>query len=247
MTKEKGMLKGLKLSELEKREEIRIHFVGVSHDTKTGIMSATYSSCNTCPQRCPLRRGGGCYAENGHCNIHFVGVSAGITGTSPDELKDAIDNTPHCNIVRHNVAGDIAKPGTSDIDEKLLDTLCKAYKGLTAYTYTHCDHTERNFNLMKKAIDNGFVVNSSCETMEQVKKAMNAGVPAVIAVNTMNGKVATVDGVKVVKCPNSDDKTRTCNGCRLCMMKERKFAVAFPVHGTKKATATKSGNLIDIE
>ena len=67
-----------------------------------------------------------------------------------------------------------------------------------------------------------------------------------IAVNEMQEKVKTVDGVKVVKCPNADNKDIKCLNCGLCYQKNRAFAIAFPVHGAKKEKAKKSGFLTNL-
>lgn len=249
----KQSVAGLKFSDLEKRKEVKINFVPVSHDAKVGIMSATYTSCNTCPNRCPFKhdpinkeKDGPCYAKYGPCGMHNRAVSAGITGVAPEELKAKIKSGAHCSTVRHNVSGDIAIPGTDDIDENLVKTLCDAFKGMEAYTYTHCEQNDKNLKIMKESTKNGLVINASCEKLEEVKKAMNEGVPAVIAVNSMKEKAATVDGVKIVRCPNWDNKEKTCSSCRLCMMKERKFAIAFPVHGPQAKKVQKSDLLMDI-
>lgn len=251
----KQSVAGLKFIDLEKKEEVKIHFVPVSRDAKVGIMSATYTSCNTCPNRCPFKhaaddkeKDGPCYGKWGPCGLHFRAVSAGISGVAPEELKEKIQSGAHCSTVRHNVAGDIAVPGTDNIDENLVNVLCDAYKsaGVQAYTYTHCEQNDKNLKIMKESTKNGLVINASCEKLEEVKKVMEAGVPAVIAVNTMKEKVATVDGVKIVRCPNWENKEKTCQNCRLCMMKERKFAIAFPVHGPQAKKVQKSDLLMDI-
>lgn len=159
-----------------------IKFVGTSANKKTGCISQTYTSKNTCPKRCPFKNSG-CYAKYGNTNIHWTAMKHSC---EPQDLKTIIKNTPHTDVIRYNVAGDIAKENTSTIDVKLLNTLIDAYKGLTAYTYTHCTVNKKNIESVKKAITAGFIINFSVEDIKTAKKCHNNNVPCVMALNSMS-------------------------------------------------------------
>lgn len=237
-------IKGFDFDDFENDDEFNIHIVAVSGAAKLGPITCTFTCVASCPHCCGCRKI--CYAKNGNCRNWFMKTSAGLIGMAPWELKNWLKNHAHTDLIRHNETGDICTPGTNDIDEWLLELLIDAYKPYHAYTYTHAEKTERNLKLMKKATDEGFVISASCETLEEVKKVMKAGVNAVITVGTMEDKVKTVDGVKIVRCPYYADNTRQCANCKLCSLPKRNYAIAFPVHGCKANKARKSGELLDI-
>lgn len=216
-------------------EHLKIRFIGVTKDKKTGLMSATYTSNNSCPLRCPFRVSKTCYAMFGPCYLHFV-KEMDKFGIPVEMLLEKIKNTAHLNIVRHNIAGDIAKSGTNDIDEDLVELLTETYKkaGVSAYTYTHCEQNERNYEIVKEASENGFIINFSTETVENAIDAVKHGVNAVLAVNKMNGKVKVVDGVVFVKCPADAKNGKYCANCGICYQKNRKQVVVFEAHGGGK-------------
>ena len=154
----------------------------------------------------------------------------------PKELKSIIKNTPHTDVIRHNVAGDIAKSGTSMIDTKLLDTLIEAYRGLKAYTYTHCRVDKRNIEAVKKSIKAGFVINFSVEDIKTAKKCYENNVPCVMAVNSMTKHTIKKEGLTFVQCPATYNENIHCKNCGLCYKKNRKSIVCFPAHGIGKNT-----------
>lgn len=224
-------------------ENVKIWLVEKSGNTKTGIMSVTYTTDNTCPERCPLKNNG-CYAKNFPCCMQWK--KAYSKGVTPDQLKNVVENSNATEIIRHNVAGDIAKENTNEINESLVKNLVAAYKGHKAYTYTHCEINERNIKIVKEACENGFIINFSTENMEDLKKAMDAGCNAVIACNTISDRVIIKNGVKIVCCPNALNKENVhCANCGLCM-KKRDFAIAFPIHGNGKKKAQEAGFLSDL-
>ena len=226
-----------------KNESAKVWFVPESGDKKTGKISVTYTENSSCPARCPFK-GHGCYAENFPCCLQWK--KAPVKGVPANELKQVINETAHTNVIRHNVAGDLGKNHSNNIDKDLLDSLISAYEGLTAYTYTHTAINKHNIELVKAATEKGFVINFSTEKLSDVKKAMKAGCNAVIAVNTMENNVTVVDNVKIVKCPSTYKDNVQCKNCGLCWLKNRQFAIAFPVHGNKKKAATQNANLIDL-
>ena len=207
-----------------------IKFVGTSANKKTGCISQTYTTKNTCPKRCPFKSSG-CYAKYGNTNIHWTQMKHSC---EPKELKSIIKNTPHTDVIRHNVAGDIAKAGTSMIDTKLLDTLIEAYRGLKAYTYTHCRVDKRNIEAVKKSIKAGFVINFSVEDIKTAKKCYKNNVPCVMAVNSMTKHTIKKEGLTFVQCPATYNENIHCKNCGLCYKKNRKSIICFPAHGIGK-------------
>ena len=225
-------------------EKIKIKFIEKSQNSKTGNISQTYSTPNTCPLRCPFKNNG-CYAENFYTKM--VWKKTEKFGADPKELKEIIQKSKHhSSIIRHNIAGDIAIPCTNNIDAKLVNILCDAYKNCNAYTYTHCEISKENIQIVKDACKKGFVINFSTETVEDAKKCIENGVNCVMTCNTILNKVVEKNGIKFVQCPATLDKEKHCANCKLCLLKERKFVIVFPIHGNGKKKAINSGILTDL-
>lgn len=208
-------------------------YVPRSGNKKTGDISQTYSACNTCPMSCPFK-GHGCYGENFTTRQHWKRANC-----NSKTLAGTMTEKGHTRIVRHNVAGDMCKPGTSELDPVLIHDLIKAWKsvGVTAYTYTHADKVQGNFTHVRHAIRHGFVVNMSCETMEQVKACHDNDIPAVLAVyewTTKDKVTRRINGITYRLCPASYDKNMTCRDCGKCWKKGRKEVIVFPAHGNGK-------------
>lgn len=221
-----------------------IKFVSNSKNIKTGAISQTYTSSNTCPARCPFRNNG-CYAKTGPCAIHWhkVDKGEGVNVVTPNDLKKVLETNPCTPVIRHNVAGDIAKEGTSDIDEKLVQTLMQAYKGHVVYTYTHCTTNERNLEIAREARKAGFIINFSVEKQDKAKICHEAGVNCVMAVESMSKKKRVIDGITYEQCPATIYENVQCVNCGKCWKKNRKTVITFPVHGVGKNKAKKAGFL----
>lgn len=216
---------------------LRIIPIAHSQNSKTGDIAQTYTGAQTCPKRCPFRDGNGCYGEVGFTNFTFSRATKG-EGLAPSELYGWIAaNTDRGALIRHNVCGDIAKPGTSTVDKRLLETLTKAYFDRRAYTYTHCAITKRNSELLKQASHAGFVINYSCEMLAECDKALDDGVPAVLAVTKFDSlPERTPGGRKFVLCP-AQAKQITCRKCKLCAVGNRQTIVVFETHGAQRKRA----------
>lgn len=211
----------------------KILYIPRSQNKKTGDISQTYSARNTCPTSCPFK-GHGCYGENFTTLIHWN--KANCTSKT---LADTMESKGHSKVIRHNVAGDMCKPGTSELDTALIHDLIKAWKAMkvTAYTYTHADKMPGNFIKVKHAIKQGFIVNMSCETLEQVKACHENNIPSVLAVYEWTGKnkiTRRIDGITYRLCPACHDKNVTCRDCGKCWKKDRKEVIVFPAHGYGK-------------
>lgn len=223
---------------------VRILCVAHSHNAKTGDIAQTYTSANTCPPRCPFK-GAGCYAESFHTRLQWQRTEEDAPQRdnvrAPADLREWIEqNTERGALIRHNVAGDIAKPGTNSIDSRLLAQLIEAFHGRRAYTYTHCSPDGKNLALARAACSRGFVVNFSCESLEVAASIAAAGVPAVVAVPAAVPAGLKVRGRRVVNCPAQTHENVTCKSCGLCARAGRNVIVAFAAHGSKKAIAIKA-------
>lgn len=200
-------------------------------------VSSTYTAPCYCPVRCPWK-GHGCYGESGHCDIHFRNVAQRITGTPISLLPSQVFSVGCGQVVRINVTGDMAIPGTSDISHEFVETVISAYPRnfvKELYTYTHCELNPHNLKIMRDAITRGFVINASCERHEQVKKAIQNGVPAVLVVKYMTENVIEKEGIKYVKCPNQISQKNKCLHCKKCMQGTRREVIVFEYHGQGKA------------
>lgn len=224
-----------------------------SSNPKTGNVVQTYSTPESCPVRCPFK-GSGCYGENFHtrrqwaradnaADPRFIKCAAEMAAA----LTNAAALRPEGVILfRHNVAGDIARPGTSEIDADALSELSNGVerangalrvigRSVLAYTYTHCEIDDYAAALISAA---DIVINASCETVAECKNAAPYGVPAVMACADPDAAKAALKagGLNAVQCPAQTHDTN-CDKCRLCARKTRKSVILFALHGNgaKKA------------
>lgn len=229
-----------------------------SSNPKTGNIIQSYSARSTCPNRCPLK-GNGCYADSYHtsrqwdrCNDEedkrYIANGHNLTLDLMSAVAIHAKRGEKSILFRHNVAGDIALPDSDLIDDERLNTIVESCNkvssnlniNLMGYTYTHCSLTMQNFNKVKKAQSNGFVVNFSCETIEEVKKAKLAGCNAVMtSVNPEETvKALRAEGLKSVQCPAQTNEDMNCKRCKLCV-RNREAVVIFAVHGNGSNKAKK--------
>lgn len=220
-----------------------IHHVKNTRDSKLKgdndkvQVSSTYTAPCYCPIRCPWKNHG-CYGEKGNCNIHFRNVAMRRTGTPINLLPNQVFSVGCGPIVRINVVGDMAIPGTSELSKEFVDTVISAYPRhfvQELYTYTHCELNSRNLKIMRDALAKGFVINASCERHAQVKTAIENGVPAVLVVKYMPKNFVEKDGVKYVKCPNQISQKNKCLRCKKCMQGDRREVIVFEYHGNATA------------
>ncbi len=241
-------MKRTSLEELVKmattEQEVKIRLVKESENKKTGNISQTYTSEITCPCRCPYRCSG-CYGEEYHTGLCWSGCEKEKFGNSPENFPKVAKSSALTKMVRLNIAGDIAKPGTDNIDPKIVDAYIKAFgNDKNAYSYTHCEINEENVAEIKRMREHGIIYSFSCEKIEEVKKALENGCDAVLSVETMEDRVKVVDGIKFVKCPNSQNENIKCANCGICAKPNRKFVIVFPLHGTGENKAKEKGFLM---
>lgn len=214
-----------------------------SKNSKVGRIPVSMSERKTCPPSCPLL-GNGCYADAGfYTRLHWDRLDAGTAGVPWEEFIDRVRALKPGQLWRHDVGGDLAGRG-DEIDAELLDQLVWANEGKRGWTYTHylAGH-HNNGEVILAANRSGFTVNVSCHTLAQVDVAMNAGLPAVVLLPAnQRDPVRTPEGKPVIVCLAETREGTTCATCTsrpLCQRSDRRFAVGFPVHGTKQRAAAR--------
>jgi hypothetical protein len=224
----------------------------ISHNGKTGPIPVSTSSKKTCPNSCPLKSGG-CYAEGGPLNVHWLKVSNGERGFSFGEFCLSVKGLPKKQLWRHNQAGDL-QGVNNQIDGKALQALTKANKGRRGFTYTHKpvlaeDVKDENLSTKEKQVlaltnqakiksanDGGFTVNLSGNSIAHADKLKSLNIAPVVAIgpSDQSTNAISAQGNKGVVCPATVRDDVTCASCGLCQKSERSCVVVFPAHGNSK-------------
>ena len=226
-----------------------------SSNKKTGDITVSTTSKNTCPDNCSFKEDGSCYAEAGYyTRLHWNRVTEGSIGASPTSFIKQVSSLHASEMFRHNVAGDLwhMKVLPEAIDRNLVFQLAHATKHLyAAWTYTH--HTtdastapgkwNRDVILeLKRTTD--FVVNLSTESVEVATKRYKEGFMVTVVQPEGGPRTFRNDGVRFVQCPATlPESTITCKTCGgnkgkpLCANKDRNCVVIFPTHGGRKTKA----------
>ena len=200
-----------------------------SKDSKLGRgVWATYRGKQTCPADCALIKK--CYAKKAHTNISFERATENYSNEG-ETIKAYITSRPKGDKIRHHVSGDFLIDDKADTE--YINSVIEGHKkrpDLRGWTYTHA----------WKVLDNVFkgikslTVNASCDTVADIKIARAKGYDTVIVVPKDTAPVSTVDGEKIVICPNQVQAKRgvklACSDCMLCFKKDRNYTVGFRQH-----------------
>ena len=223
---------------------MQLHITHKSRNVKTGAILVTTTSADSCPNACPLKDNGACYAKSGPLALHWAKVTKGDAGASWAQGMAAIASLPADTLWRHNQAGDL--PGYADqIDGLLMRQLIAANTGKRGFTYTHKPvnghYGALNRSLIAEANKAGFTVNLSADTLKEADElaALDIG-PVVVVVSREHPETSTTpNGRRVVVCPAQSREDVTCASCQLCARVDRPVIVAFRAHGAgaKKAEA----------
>lgn len=229
-----------------------------SSNQKTGNIIQSYSARSTCPNRCPLKNNG-CYADSYHTSRQwnrcddegdkrYIANGNDLTLDLMSAVSIHAKRGEDSILFRHNVAGDIALPNSDMIDGERLNTIVKACNkvssilnvNLMGYTYTHCNLSIGNIKKVKKAQSKGFIVNFSCETIEEVKKVKSTDCNAVMtSVNPQETiKALKAEGLKSLQCPAQTNEGMSCKKCKLCA-RDRDVVIIFAIHGNGSKKAQK--------
>jgi len=86
-----------------------VQFVRKSSNAKVGKIPTTTTDRTSCPDSCPLKDKGGCYAEAGYyTRINWDKVDSGERGASWDDLCESVSKLPEGQLWRHNYVGKYA-------------------------------------------------------------------------------------------------------------------------------------------
>jgi len=239
-----------------------VFFTLKSRNGKVGPMPVSTTSEETCPDACPLKGPGGCYAGYGPLAMLWKALSSTTAGATfqrgPNTLQ-SLTWKQFCKMVselendalwRHNQAGDL--PGRNNkINRKALSMLVRANHGRRGFTYSHypIDGAEgaNNRKAIAEANAAGFTINLSADNLVEADELAAADIGPVVVVlpGTVQGnvKIETPSGRRVVVCPATYREDTNCKSCGLCQVRDRPVIVGFPAHGTgaRKASAT-AGN-----
>jgi len=211
----------------------KVNLVRVTTNKKTGPIPVSYTTLDSCPDACSLKKNG-CYADSGP--VHYAWRKAESHGVEWKEFCDKVAALPDNQLWRHNVAGDL--PGQSNtIDVDALRKLINANKGKRGFTYTHYPlNSSDNRKAIALANARGFTVNVSRETYREADEAISYGIAPVVVLQEIDApKISfTPQGNKVVTCPATYREAVTCQSCELCYNISRRVIVGFPAHGVSK-------------
>jgi len=213
--------------------------VEISHNKKTGPVSATYAAQPSCPPTCPFL-GEGCYGESGRVGIHTARLNkAAVNSSSMDVAKaeaKAIDGLSGLLDLRVHVVGDCKTEKEAKLVGDAAGRFMARKRPTDAWTYAHAWKT------IKRSVWGAMSVLASCHTKDEVKEAMAKGYAASITTAKMPKKAFKEDGITYVPCLEQT-KGITCVECRLCLddkkLLKKKIVIVFELHtAAKKAFAS---------
>lgn len=214
-------------------EALRIHFVPVSSNSKTGPIPVTYSERATCPPSCPHYRED-CYAEDYYTRM--VWDKVGARGQSLADVAARIAALPDGQLWRMNVAGDLPGEGET-VDAVALGEIVRANIGKRGFTYTHKKSLEA-IEWAQHATAWGFTVNLSADDAGECDTLADSGLPLTCIVPTDTPEHSTTPaGRPIVVCPAQTRENVTCATCGLCQRANRAVIVGFRAHGTRARVA----------
>ncbi len=201
-------------------------------NSKTGAMLLVRSPRSTCPDSCGLK-GNGCYAENFPLVLHWMKQET--TGIDFSSVLYAIRTLPKDSIWRLFEAGDF-EPSPENpelIAASQVLSLLSANNGKRGFGYTHYPVLP-NLEPLQLMNSSGLTINASADTFEQAVTYFSLGLPTTLLVSENFPKDKTVDGVRIVVCPNQSLKSKpTCLQCQMCAKPNRDYVIGFRAHGTK--------------
>lgn len=213
-------------------QSYQVHLTPRSANAKTGPISVSTTTADTCPDTCAFKHSG-CYAEGGPLLRHWKKITKRERGTSWRVFCASIKALPQTQLWRHNQAGDLPGDGKR-IDSAALEMLLDANEGKRGFTYTHYLPDTFNAPIIAMANRHGFVVNLSADSLAQADEYAEMGIAPVVTVlpAAQMENTATPAGRRVVICPAVTRDDITCATCQLCARSPREAIVGFPAHGS---------------
>jgi len=215
-----------------------------SLNSKVGECSATYAPQSTCPKSCPFMKSG-CYAESGHAGIVTGRLNRNAKGRHKETLArieaDGIRQLSGELPLRIHVVGD----ATTDQCAKILADAAKDHRaksGKPVWSYTH------SWRDVKRKSWGDVSVLASTENPVDAGRAMRKGyATAMVVPSHLSDKAYSVNGIKVIPCPQQTGRAKDCVSCGLCMrdknLRAANAVIGFAVHGSG---ATKAANALNI-
>lgn len=228
---------------------MRFHTTVVSRNVKTGPMPVMTSSADTCPDSCPLKKGG-CYAMSGPLKLHWDQVSSGERGVDLDNALKPIRKLNRGALWRYGQAGDLPGEGDS-IDHAALRKIASANRGKRAIVFTHKPPTPDNLNIIREVATGGLNINLSADSLSEADELASLNLPVVTVLETHYGRQkgetlgdyrrrlaklprTTPEGRKIAVCPATYLDV-SCTECGVCADGDRKnVIIGFPAHGTQR-------------
>ncbi|HXN32100.1 MAG TPA: hypothetical protein VN894_09565, partial [Polyangiaceae bacterium] len=213
--------------------ELRAKLYPNSKNTKLGGIPASVTSRGTCPPSCSFYQAG-CFATYGKQAHHWRVV--GESGDSWGQFLEDVRGLPAGQLWRHNVAGDLPGDGETVDGAKLLE-LAVASSHTRAFTFSH-KHAPENRAVIATAVDVGFAINLSADSLEQADTLADleiAPVAVVLPSDAPDKGNVTPKGRKILVCPAERVAGITCARCGVCAKTERHALVGFRAHGQASA------------
>jgi hypothetical protein len=165
---------------------MRVHFIAVSQNAKTGPIPASIVERASCWPGCALYENG-CYAEAGALATHWDRVSRGLAGGSWSEFCTKVAALRPGRLWRYAQAGDL--PGyRATIDGTLLAELVAANTGKNAIAFTYKPVlgddpvAVENRRLIAVAIKAAFTINLSADNPTHADSLAELGLAPVVTV-----------------------------------------------------------------
>ena len=198
-----------------------------TENSKTGLVSVTMASQASCPTECPMLHKG-CYAETGFQGIFTARLNRSketdAIAIAQAEAK-AIRTLSGTRPLRLHVVGDCSTPRATAI----VSRACNGY-AMPVWTYTHA------WRRVPRKIWRTISVLASCETTRAIREARQRGYATALVVPKFESdKAYTLDGIKVIPCPQQTGHSKDCTTCKLCWDDSRLKAIGatigFQAHG----------------
>lgn len=211
----------------------------------------------------------GCYADGGRTRMAWNTVEANGVGWTAFCQQVATLIKPD-TVWRHDGAGDLQPCSQDKLCADSCDELTQANRGKRGFTYTHYptnsialerarkvtleqggsvehmtnDLLRHNRAVVASAVLQGFTVNVSHDTLEELDSGVADVLPSVVvlpklqpgeieprALKTPAGRVVRVCPAQYAGVDANDKAIVTCTRCQWCAKPDRGFAIGFRAHG----------------